>query len=133
MDLLIVLGFEQAVEVLADTREMNEPAAMDVAFVTEEHGFHLSFRHEVVKSPALDPEQALHIAPTSKFRERSGVLGARYADRFCCRCFHCRRIVFPFFCVSYYNYFLTFCFFFFGRLVLPNSSSETAGGVLQLF
>jgi len=32
-----LLGFEQAVEVLAEAGEMDEPAAVDIAFAPEQH------------------------------------------------------------------------------------------------
>jgi len=85
--LLRLLGFEQAVEVFADAREMEEPAAVDIAFAAEVHGLYFAFRHQIVEGAALDTEMTLHIAPTAKFGECVGG-GAYRADWFCCYCFH---------------------------------------------
>ena len=85
---LLGLLFEELVQVFTDAGEVDEPAAMNISFMAEKHGFHFSLRHQVVEGPTLDTEQPLHIPPPPKFRERGGVVGACYADWFCCHCFH---------------------------------------------
>jgi len=86
--LLRLLGFEQAVEILADTGEMNEPAAMHIPFATEHYRFDFSLVDQVVEGAALDPEQALHIPPPPKFGEWGSICRTCYADLVCCHVFH---------------------------------------------
>ena len=71
------LILHQRVQIFTDACEVNEPATMSVPFPAQNHRLHLSFRHQIVESAPLDPEQALHIPPPSKFRKRRRGGGTR--------------------------------------------------------
>jgi hypothetical protein len=75
MGLFMDLGFHQGVEVLADTRKVYKPAAMNVAFAPKRDGFDFAFRNQAVERASFDTEQPLHILPTAEFRHNGGCSG----------------------------------------------------------
>ena len=71
IELLGLLLAHERVEVFTDAGEVDEPAAMNIPFVAEKHGFHFPLRHQVVEGPTLDAEKAFHIPPPSELRHHT--------------------------------------------------------------